>query len=60
MLYESVFGLLLYPLPVLLGAAEGRADCAELLDGATSPLLEAAELTFLVLLLLSTRLLPEE
>jgi hypothetical protein len=45
---------------MLLGAAEGRADCAELLEGATSPLLEAAELTFLVLLLLSTRLLPEE
>ncbi len=43
---------------MLLGAEEGRADCAELLEGATSPLLEAAELTFLVLL--STRLLPEE
>ncbi len=49
---------MLYPLPVLLEAAEGLADCAELLEGAISPLLEAAEFRFLELL--STRLLPEE
>ena len=53
-----MFGLLLYPLPVLLGAEDGRADCAEFREGATVLLLEAAELTFLVSL--STRLLPEE
>lgn len=43
---------------MLLGAADGRADCAALLEGATELLLEAAEFTFLVLL--STRLLPVE